>query len=408
MPRRAAENSRSLLAASWRRRALRFSDRLRALNPEALVCTASWPDPSLLPIDVLRRAYIQVAEQLRPEHLQYTGPEPHPDLARAVLPHLERDGVPAVADDLVVMSSTRQILTLTLRVAPSILGIGELIVAVEEPGHYTMYDTVESLGHRLVGVDVDAQGAIPESLGAALEAGANIVLLTPRALNPTGASWTSERRSALADVLADHPNVLIIEDDHFAGMSNNVPGSLMADSRLEERTIYARSFSKSMGPDLRTTLVASRARLRAQLRDAKLMMDGWNTRMTQRALAAALDDPELGEVFARAREAYAERRVAVTGALAARLPVGSVAPSADGVNVWLRLPEGSNLLDFIHDAAELGVLVSSGEPFYIRPGHANAVRLSISWVTADEARQAGEILASAALSVDLVPVPIGV
>src|SRR4051794_38794048 len=60
LPRRAAENSRTLLAASWRRRALRYSDRLRALNPEALVCTASWPDPALLPIDVLRRAYVRV------------------------------------------------------------------------------------------------------------------------------------------------------------------------------------------------------------------------------------------------------------------------------------------------------------------------------------------------------------
>jgi DNA-binding transcriptional MocR family regulator len=408
MPRRPSANSRSLLAASWRRRALRFSDRLRALNPEALVCTASWPDPSLLPIDVLRRSYIQVAEQLRPADLQYTGPEAHPDLARAVLPHLERDGVPAQADDLVVVSSTRQLLTLTLRIAPNVLGTGALTVAVEEPGHYTMYDTVESLGHQLLGVEVDAEGAVPASLEAALERGANIVLLTPRSLNPTGASWTSARRAALADVLADHPNALIVEDDHFAGISNNMPGSLLGDPRLEERAIYARSFSKSMGPDLRTTLVASRARLRAQLRDAKLMTDGWSTRMTQRALAVALNDPELEVAFARARQVYAERRAAITDAMTSRLSVGSVAPSADGVNVWLQLPEGCNLLDFIHDAAELGVLVSSGEPFYIQPGHATAVRVSISWVTLEEARLAGEILASAALTVDLVPFPIGV
>jgi DNA-binding transcriptional MocR family regulator len=408
MPHRAAETSRSLLAASWRRRALRFSDRLRALNPDALVCTASWPDPSLLPVDVLKRAYIQVAEQLRSEDLQYTGPEPHADLARAVVPHMERDGVPVQADDLVVVSSARQILSLTLRVAPSVLGTGDLVVAVEEPGHYTMYDTVESLGHRLVGVEVDAEGAIPASLDAALTGGANIVVLTPRALNPTGASWTSARRAALADVIADYPDVLVLEDDHFAGISNNVPGSLLGDPRVEDRIIYARSFSKPMGPDLRTTLVASRPRLRAQLRDAKLVTDGWSPKMTQRVLAAALEDPELAVAFDTARQSYAERRVAITEAMTANLPVGSVAASSDGVNVWLQLPDNCNLLDFIHDAAELGVLVSSGEPFYIRPGHANAVRLSISWVTVEEARQAGEILAAAALTVDLVPVPIGV
>jgi DNA-binding transcriptional MocR family regulator len=128
----------------------------------------------------------------------------------------------------------------------------------------------------------------------------------------------------------------------------------------------------------------------------------------QRALAAALEDPELDVVLGRARDAYAARRQAATDALSSRLPAGSVAPAADGVNLWVRLPDGCDLLDVIHDAAELGVLVSSGEPFFIRPGRANTVRLSISWVTPDEARRAGEILAAAALTVDMVPVPIGV
>src|SRR5690349_19987566 len=133
---------------------------------------------------------------------------------------------------------------------------------------------------------------------------------------------------------------MIVDDYPFAGSSDNVPGSLLGDPRLEERTIYARSFSKAMGPDLRTTLVASRPTLRAQLRDAKIVTDGWSPRMTQRVLAAALNDPVLGTAFTLAREAYAVRRAAITDALGSRLPPGSVAPSADGVNVWLRLPEG--------------------------------------------------------------------
>ncbi|MFN8526046.1 MAG: PLP-dependent aminotransferase family protein [Chloroflexota bacterium] len=408
MPRRASENSGSLLAASWRRRALRFSSRLEALNPDALICTASWPDPSLLPTDIVTRAYARVAEQLRPEDLQYTGPEAHPELANAILPHLERDDIAIGPGDLVVMSSLRQVLTLTIQIAPEFLGTGDLAVAVEEPGHHMVYDTVESLGHRLIGVQVDAQGVIPESLEAALGNGANLVVLTPRALNPTGASWTPTRRAAIADVLATQPGALVLEDDYFAGVSEHRPGSLLSDARLGQRTIHARSFSKSMGPDLRTTTVAARGRLRAQLRDAKLVTDGWNSRISQRALAIALSDPETEAAFARARQAYAARRDAVTESLAARLPAGTVAPSPDGLNVWVNLPSSCNVQDVIHDAAELGVLVSSGEPFYLRPGQSNAVRLSISWVTTDEARRAGEILASAALAMEPVPVPIGV
>src|SRR4051812_1970276 len=152
-PRRAAESSRSLLMASWRRRALRIGDRLRALNPDALACTASWPDPGLLPLEVLKRALADVVARTEPSDLQYTGAEPHPELTEALLPRLAADGVPAMPDDLIVMSSTRQALALTLRVAPNVVDSRDLVVAVEEPGHYSLFDTIEGLGHRLVGVD---------------------------------------------------------------------------------------------------------------------------------------------------------------------------------------------------------------------------------------------------------------
>src|SRR6185369_12234472 len=106
--------------------------------------------------------------------------------------------------------------------------------------------------------DVDEQGAVPESLAAALKAGAKAVLFTPRAHNPTGASWSSERLAALADVLAAHRDVIAIEDDQFAGVCYTRPGSLLSDTRLESRVIYVRSFSKSIGPDLRIAVAVAR------------------------------------------------------------------------------------------------------------------------------------------------------
>src|SRR4030081_3586964 len=60
---------------AWRRRVLQFGDRLRAINPEALPCSSSWPDVSLLPFDVVRRAYARAVDQLGPADLQYGGPE---------------------------------------------------------------------------------------------------------------------------------------------------------------------------------------------------------------------------------------------------------------------------------------------------------------------------------------------
>ncbi|MFX5521787.1 transcriptional regulator PtsJ, partial [Acinetobacter baumannii] len=66
---------------------------------------------------------------------------------------------------------------------------------------------------------VDAEGMTVEGLRAALADGVRAVICTPRAHHPTGASLTEQRAAQLREVLADHPYVLVIEDDHFSLLS---------------------------------------------------------------------------------------------------------------------------------------------------------------------------------------------
>jgi len=160
----------------------------------------------------------------------------------------------------------------------------------------------------------------------------------------------------LAEVLADFPRVVIVEDDHFTGVASVRPGSLSSDARLAERTLYARSHSKSIAPDLRMTIVAARGRLFGLLRDARLSNGGWAPRIGQRALAQALLDPALDQAFAAARVAYAERRAAAIESIQAALPQAMVIRPTDGLNVWVTLPDGSDAQAVTEHAAHLGVL----------------------------------------------------
>jgi GntR family transcriptional regulator/MocR family aminotransferase len=306
----------------------------------------------------------------------------------------------------VVVNSFIQVLALTLQVAPTLLGTHALLVAVEEPGYPAAYNLVESLGHSLVGVEIDAHGALPTSLEAALDRGANIVLVTPRAINPTGASWTAERRKQLADVIGHYPGVLVIEDDHFSGLASGSPGSLLLDHRLAERTIHVRSFSKSLAPDLRATAAIARGRLHTLVRDSKINMGGWTPKIGQRALAAALAHPGLDAALETARHAYAQRREAFVNGVLAHLPNADISLPTDGLNVWMHLPLGCDALDVIQNAAHMGVLISSGEAFYLHGGRRDAVRVSIGHVTTEEAAQAGELVARAVLTVDDLVLPM--
>lgn len=380
----------------WRRRALAASAaRLRAAYPEATDCTSGRPDPTLLPLDLLARAWRAALNATTHADLQYAGPEPLDALIRQLLPRLEADSIPARDNDLIVGSSAQQMLVLSLQVAQVLSDKPEMIVAVEEPGYPAALDTFERAGYRLLGFEVDEQGAIPASLDAALAGGASAVLLTPRAHNPVGASWTLGRMAELTSVLAAHSGVIAIEDDQFAGIATTRPGSLLADSRVADRVVYIRSFSKSIAPDLRVAVAVARPRLRALITEAKSFADGWTSRLTQRALAHILADSALDMALEAACRDYAARRAAAARAVAAGSAC-NVWEGRDGVNIWIHLPPETDATDVIERAAALGVLVAPGDPFFIRPGRRDVVRLNAGAVNAGRAAEVGRALASAA------------
>lgn len=383
-------------SAPWRRRTLATTaSRLRASYPSALDCTSGRPDTTLLPTEIVTYAWRAVADHITQEQLQYSSPVLLPALARQILPRLEADGIHASDADIVVGSSAQQWMVLAVQVAARLVGQKQPLVAVEEPGYATIFDTYEYQGFRLVGMETDQHGVLPSSLAQALSQGASAVLLTPRALNPTGGSWTRERVAEIAAVLTSYPGSIVIEDDHFAGIAETSPGSLLGYTAIEDRVIYVRSFSKSIAPDLRLAIAVARSPLRVLLTEAKTFADGWSSHLSQLALAYVLAQPELDVILANAQAAYAGRRAAAADALSVVKDLATVAPGSDGVNLWVRLAPGIEAAEVIEQAAALGVLAAPGEPFFVRVGHNDAVRLNAGAVNLHGAAKAGEYLAQA-------------
>ena len=89
-------------------------------------------------------------------------------------------------------------------------------VAIEDPCFLGSMNALRLAGMLTVGVEVDAHGMDPVSLQKALDKGVQAVFVTPRAHNPTGCSLSETRAAELKMILAAHPNVLIVIDDHFA------------------------------------------------------------------------------------------------------------------------------------------------------------------------------------------------
>ncbi len=244
-------------------------------------------------------------------------------------------------------------------------------VALEDPCFLASIQTVRLGGYRAVPVPVDDEGMTVDGLRAALEQGVRAVVCTPRAQNPTGASLSAERAGQLRAVLADHPYVLIIEDDHFSLLSRAPFHSLVGPEH--RRFALVRSVSKFLGPDMCLAVVASDPRTADRLALRLSPGTTWVSHLLQRLVLALVTDDGARETVAAAASHYAERNAAFARRLQS---VGLSCTGTDGLNLWVPLPIPASSV--AAGMQERGWLVRTGDEFVLGdPAAARHLRLTV-------------------------------
>ncbi|WP_460784410.1 aminotransferase class I/II-fold pyridoxal phosphate-dependent enzyme [Microbacterium tumbae] len=229
-------------------------------------------------------------------------------------------------------------------------------VALEDPCFLASIHTVRLGGYRAVPVPVDDEGMTVDGLRAALDAGVRAVICTPRAQNPTGARLSPARATALRELLAEHPYVLIIEDDHFSMLSPHPYESLITPEH--RRFALIRSVSKFLGPDMCLAVAATDPETAARLAQRLSPGTTWVSHLLQRLVLGLVTDPDALARIAAAGRHYATRN----GAFAERLREhGLEATQGDGMNLWVRLPHAASLVS--ERMMRRGWLVRTGDAF---------------------------------------------
>lgn len=250
-------------------------------------------------------------------------------------------------------------------------------VLVENPTFPPIIDLLEQRGMVAVPVAVDSAGADPAALASALAGPvpARALIVQPRAHNPCGHAMTAARAAELAAVLADAPDLVIVEDDHGAAISTAPPVSL--GSHLPDRTVHIRGFSKSHGPDLRLAALGGAGEIVERVVQRRMLGPVWSSRLLQAVLLDLLTDPASVAAVGAARSEYAARRRRLTAALAAR---GVPVSGQDGINLWIEVHDESAALLTL---AVHGVTAAPGSPFLTAPLPADHIRVTCATVVDD-------------------------
>lgn len=253
-------------------------------------------------------------------------------------------------------------------------------VAVENPCFLSSIHTLRTLGLQPTGVPVDAEGMMAGELEAALEKGARAVILTPRAHNPTGCSLSEKRARAIARVLARHPNVLVIVDDHFALLSEAAYHSVIPKDAA--RWAVIRSFTKALGPDIRMAAIASDTSTARQLRLRLTSGTNWVSHLLQDIVETIITQADTASLLARARADYGQRRQALEQAL--RNEGVAFLPNGDGLNLWIPLETDDQAIAL--DLARQGWLVRQGRSFSVDEA-VQGLRITISNISPAQCAQ---------------------
>lgn len=281
---------------------------------------------------------------------------------------LARCGVSAHRDQIQLTAGATPAMSVAIQTAVPPGGT----VVTEATGHHQLTHLVKYLGRRLVGLDFDDEGIVPDALEAACRSDAvSALFVTPSCANPTAIMTGTARREALIAVARRH-KLRVIENDAWGPLIADRPPPYAA--LAPDLVLYLTSFTKITLPGLRAGVLVAPIGLHNDAAKRNLASNWSATPLIFEILSRWVDDGTVGEMVARQRKALeARHRIAV-----AELAGLAFRSHRHGLHIWLDLPPPWTSEPFILQLRQLGVAVAPGSAFATEPGHtADSVRVSL-------------------------------
>jgi len=255
-----------------------------------------------------------------------------------------------------------------------------LLIALAAPGDVLLVErhtypgilaAAETRQLKLVGIETDGEGILPEALEAACRLHRpKLLYLTPTIQNPTTATLSPPRRKEIAEIVRRR-DLLLIEDDAYGLLAPEMPPLA---ALIPDRTFHVATLSKCITPGLRVAFLlspdASAADRIAAVRRASVHMP---TLLTVGLVLRWLRDGSADAIIAAVRaEAAARQKLAAT-----ILGDHPYAAHPNGHHLWLPLRNAWTASDFTAYLKKRGLAVDGADAFRASGKPIPAIRLSL-------------------------------
>ncbi|NDV26400.1 PLP-dependent aminotransferase family protein [Desulfovibrio sp. JC010] len=346
-------------------------------DPSIISFAGGLPNPELFPVSDLEQAAVKVMRESGPQSMQYSTTEGFEPLRQYIADrYLDKKGIKVSADEILITSGSQQCLDLLGKV---FLNAGDNVV-IERPGYLGAIQSFSIFQSNFLTVGLESDGPDLAELEKVLDENeARMFYAVTNFQNPSGLTYSADKRQGVADILKDR-DILFVEDDPYGELR------FMGDFEkpvvrgyLEENGILLGSFSKVAAPGFRLGWMVCPTDVRDKLIIAKQASDLHTSTFAQRVMHQYVTDNPLDDHIEKIRECYGNQRAAMVRAIDEYFPAeAEVTRPEGGMFLWVTLPEGMSSMDLFDEAIKNKVAFVPGRPFYVDGSGENTFRLNFS------------------------------
>ncbi|MFE4837237.1 PLP-dependent aminotransferase family protein [Arthrobacter sp. NPDC056691] len=246
----------------------------------------------------------------------------------------------------------------------ALVGYGQPLL-VESPTYWGAILAAAQAGVRVIPVPSGAGGPDPEELARAFdETGARMFYAQPNYANPTGAQWDGPRGEQVLDVVRKH-GAFLLEDDWAHDFGITTTARPVAASDDSGHVVYLRSLTKSVSPAIRVAAIIARGPARERILADRAAESMYVSGLLQAAALDVVTQPAWQTHLRSLRHQLQSRRDLLLTSLLQYAPQAHIENvPRGGLNLWARLPDGTDVEQLARNCESAGVVIAAGTEWF--------------------------------------------
>lgn len=356
---------------------------------------AGLPDPNLFPLDEITDVTETVLKERGSFALAYGPTKGENELLELLAKRMkDEENIDTKPENIIITTGSQQGIAVSAMI---LLDKGDIVVT-ENPSYLGAINAFRPYECDFLGIDTDEEGIVTKDLDKLLSENpkVKIIYVIPTFQNPTGKTWSLQRRKDFMEVVNKYDDVIVIEDNPYGEIRfTDEPLPTLKSLDTKDKVLYLGSFSKVLCPGFRVAWMCGDKDIIDKAELLKQGIDLQSNQFSQAQVIEFLKKYDLNKHIEKIRAEYKKRCFLMLDTIKEHFPeeVNYTTPDG-GMFIWVELPKEINVDDLLDKAIDAGVAYVSGESFFANNGPKNTMRLNYTTMPEEQIVEGIKILAN--------------